>query len=228
MNAKRTLLIATASLVVLVAPPNAAAKSMYGLKLNDSITVQGAIAPTLFAGRDCVEVVDRIRGDGAERTEAGVTEIEAERPYWTLVMYEGRTSPPAGAQATLVLRDLERGRTVRTESGIYGSSTGATATFNVRFPRAGAWSVALEDGIGGTHDFAGGIAVSTVDGPTGEALTTAELDTLGGPEPSNCAGSETSAASAGTGGSSIAPLAIVVGAVGVIALALILRRRTLG
>ncbi len=68
-------------------PPNAAAKSMYGLELGDSITVQGAIAPTLFAGRDCVEVTDRIRGDGAERTDAGVTEIEADRQYWRWSMF---------------------------------------------------------------------------------------------------------------------------------------------
>lgn len=225
MNLKRTVLCLTLTLLAL--PATAAAKSQYGLRLGESISVQGEIAPTLFAGNPCVDVVERAHGDAFEHDTVGATEIEADREYWQMALFAA--SSPAeldDAEPTLILRDLDTGETARITARLADDNViGAYATLSLRFPHPGRWTIALDDGSGRSFDYSGGTVISTVNGPTGAPLDAAELEALG--NPGTCTDDDT--ASAGAGGDSIAlPLALAVGAAGVLTLALILRRRTLG
>ncbi len=224
MRLKPTVLCLTLALLAL--PSTAAAKSQYGLRLGESISVQGELAPTLFAGNPCVEVVADVPGDGGPHEEAGVTAIEADREYWQMALFsDGDIAELEASRPSLVLRDLATGDEVSIVAGtVEGNGIDPYMPLSIRFPHAGRWSVALDDGSGNTFDYADGTVISTMNSPVGTPLDAAELEALG--DPGTC--SETKTAAAGPGGDSIvAPLAIGVGVAGLVALAWILRRRSL-
>lgn len=142
-----TALAAAVIGIGLALPPTAEGKFMYELRIGEAVAIQGEIAPTLFAGRPCIEVVPRSRGDGGERTDAGFTEVEAGRRYWMMVVFKGDHRPADGPRPALLLRDLDTGASVRTEAeAIFGGRAGAYTDLPIRFPSPGQWSVAILDG----------------------------------------------------------------------------------
>lgn len=224
MNFKRTVLCLTVALVAL--PATASAKSQYGLRLGDSISIQGELAPTLFAGNSCVEVVAAQSGEqDPHRDPAGVTEIRANREYWQMAMFTDRTLAELEAsKPSLVLRDLATGDEVRMVAGTgEGNGSDPYAPLSMRFPHAGRWTVALDDGMGRTLNYADGTVISTVNGPEGTPLDAAELQELG--NPGDCV--DQSSATGADEGSLALPVVIAIGAIGLVALALGLHRRRL-
>jgi hypothetical protein len=218
MNA-RPIALTTIVALLLLLPSGAAGKSMYGLRLGNSIVVESAIAPTLFASQPCINVVKRTRGDGADRNPAGITKVEARRRYWQMLLFAGATPAQVRrANPTMMLSDVQTGETISVKvTNIFGATTGAYTTRMIRFPHPGSWTVALGYGLGLSYDYANATVVSTVDGPSGSPLTAAELASLPVPHPTDCATTPAPGGSGGTGGSMDAPLAIGLGAAGLLA-----------
>jgi hypothetical protein len=210
-----------AALLLTALPSSAAAKSEFGLRLGDSIKVQGELAPTLFAGNPCVEVVAQSRGDGSTRDEAGITEIEADREYWQMVMFaDAERAALEASKPTLIVRDLATGDEFTTTAGtVEGNGTDPYVPLSIRFPHAGRWTVTLDDGGQSTYDYSDGIVISTFHGSVGTPVEPAELEALG--NPSDCTDPSPTPPETDEG-SLVLPIVIALGAVG--ALALVVRR----
>lgn len=217
----------------LAIPPAAESKSMYELRIGGAISLQGEISPTLFAGRPCVAVVPRIRGDGSERTHsgAGFIEIEADRRYWMLVTFNARQRPAEAAPPALLVQNPETSRSVRTEAdAVFSGQDGAYTTLELRFPDPGSWTVSIVDGFQ-RFEFSTGRIFATGSGPAAPTTTPAELAEMLGPtpalDPAACVAQPSPATAAGRSGSGGLPIAIggaIVAGVG--GLALFVRRRS--
>jgi len=222
---KAKIVLAAAVVLVLLVASSAAAKSQYGMRLGDSIAAQGEISPILFAGEPCVDVVEQVRGDGSEHSEVGITEIEAGREYWQMVLFAdvGRTEL-VRAKPALILRDVDTGEEVRvTTSHAEGNEIGAYTTLSFEFPHAGSWTAALEDGSGNTFNYADGTVTATASDPMGDPLTEAEIDALDAPA-NECTSEEASTAGAG-GSAAVLAVAIGIAAAALAVLGLRLRSR---
>jgi len=208
LDRRAALAIGVVGLWLAMATP-AAGKFTHELRIGEDVSIQGEIAPTLFAGRPCVEVVPRVRGDGGERTNAGFTEVEAGREYWMLVFFRGDERPAGAPPPRLLLRNLATGASVQTE---------AKGNLPVRFPYAGPWAVSIADGPR-TFEFSSGRVFANGAAPAELLDPVAHLD------PVTCA-TESAPATAPAAASTPGPPVAIAGAVVLIAgIGLLLRWR---